>query len=450
MKSLRIATILAVFTCSVAAAQNNPRPLVNQPLIPASVAPGGGGFTLTVTGTGFASTAVVQWNRSARATTFVSASKLQATITASDVARAGTASVSVVNPAPGGGPSNIVYLPIRQSSTVLRGARDRNFVPISREIAIGDFNNDGNLDVAVANAGPRIDIYLGNGDGTFRAPVSTVITEAIQYLVAADFDGDGNLDLLAYGATQSRVAVLFGKGDGTLTQGPTTAVASGLAFAVADFNGDGILDFVEGEPDSFGGPSLEVYLGNENGTFRPSASFEPCCFNFTTLSAIGDFNGDGKLDFVNSDQVFLGRGDGTFTTDSVPYTDMNFAVATADVNGDGNLDLISDRGAVSLGYGNGTFLQTNDLFFTGSDVVLADLNGDGRLDMVMLAILGDSQQIEVLLGNGDGSFQKPILAPAGISAGGTQFDRLRLGDFNNDGKLDVIVGAKGTVLVLQK
>jgi hypothetical protein len=91
------------------AAASNPVPLINQPLVPDATLPDGAGFTLTVTGTGFASGAVVNWNGSARATTLVSGSQLTAAILASDIAAAGTASVTVVNPAPGGGTSNLVF-----------------------------------------------------------------------------------------------------------------------------------------------------------------------------------------------------------------------------------------------------------------------------------------------------------------------------------------------------
>src|SRR5437773_808217 len=97
---------------STATGTANPVPLINQPLIPDAVAPGGAGFTLTVNGTGFVSGSVVNWNGSARATTFVSTSQLTASILASDIATASTASVTVLNPSPDGGTSNVVFFPI--------------------------------------------------------------------------------------------------------------------------------------------------------------------------------------------------------------------------------------------------------------------------------------------------------------------------------------------------
>jgi len=210
---------------------------------------------------------------------------------------------------------------------------------------------------------------------------------------------------------------------------------------------------IVGEPDQLAGQAVEVLMNNGDGTFHGSWGYSPCCVSFTGLSAVGDFNGDGKLDFANYGIVFLGNGDGTFTTDNVIYVDTNYALAAADLNGDGVLDLVSDRGAVALGNGDGTFTQISDPFFGGINVSLGDMNGDGILDMVLRAIplqgSGD-QSLEIMFGNGDGTFQSPTSGAIAPSNGDGQFDQMRLGDFNNDGKLDVIVGAKRTFLMLQK
>ena len=102
---------------STAFAAENPVPLINQPLVPDAIAPGGAGFTLTVRGTGFVSGAVVKWNDSSLATTFVSHSQLTASVPASDIAAASTASVTVVNPSPGGGRSNVMFFEVTPPST---------------------------------------------------------------------------------------------------------------------------------------------------------------------------------------------------------------------------------------------------------------------------------------------------------------------------------------------
>lgn len=112
---------------SVILCAQTPVPFVNAPLIPSSVSPGGAGFTLIVNGTGFVAGSIVDWNRSAKPTTFVSGSKLTAAISATDIATAGTASVSVINPAPGGGTSNVSYfeitLPPRNCCSILPMSR---------------------------------------------------------------------------------------------------------------------------------------------------------------------------------------------------------------------------------------------------------------------------------------------------------------------------------------
>jgi hypothetical protein len=113
MRFASFCCILVIFAQTVVLAQSNPVPFVNQTLAPASVKPGGKGFLLTVNGTGFASTAVINWNGSPILTSVESTSRLTAKISAAKIRKAGTASITVTNPAPGGGTSNVVYLPIR-------------------------------------------------------------------------------------------------------------------------------------------------------------------------------------------------------------------------------------------------------------------------------------------------------------------------------------------------
>ena len=151
----------------------NPVPLINQPLVPAAIAPGGPGFTLTVNGTGFVPGSVVNWNSVGRATIFVSSSQVTATILASDVAIAKTGAVTVANPSPGGGLSNTIFFPIGIPASSVGLSRSditniRPGTPIG--IATADFNRDGNLDLAVSygccafGVDDAVSILLGNGD----------------------------------------------------------------------------------------------------------------------------------------------------------------------------------------------------------------------------------------------------------------------------------------------
>ncbi len=222
----------------------NPVPIINQPLVPGSAAPGGAAFTLTVNGTGFVSGSTVNWNGSPRTTTFVSGSQLTAGITAADIAVAATASVTVVNPAPGGGRSNPMFFSVTTNTpSILLAGTDYLTGSRSQAIAAADLNGDGRLDLAVGNLdSATVSVFLGNGDGTFK-PRADFATGLFPNSVAiGDFNGDGKPDLaLANGS--GTVSMLLGNGDGTFQ--PHVDYPAGPAsfsLAVGDFNGDGKLD----------------------------------------------------------------------------------------------------------------------------------------------------------------------------------------------------------------
>jgi hypothetical protein len=169
MKFLPLFALL-ILLCSSVAQSQNPRPLLYQPLSPSSAQPGAAGFTLTVKGTGFVSGAVVDWKGSPRTTTFVSTSEVQATITAADIATPGTIMVNVVNPAPGGGPSNPVLFPITFPFTTV-SAIPTDYSSNSEEmnsVVIADFNGDGILDIALAPTTVRLRFCLETAMAAFR------------------------------------------------------------------------------------------------------------------------------------------------------------------------------------------------------------------------------------------------------------------------------------------
>jgi hypothetical protein len=149
----------------------NPVPFLNQPIIPTSVSPGANGLMLNVSGTGFVSGATIDFNGVALTTTLVDNEHLTALVPAADVANAGTASITVVNPTPGGGASNVVYFQIAAPETSVSFANASNSpLPIVEAFGVtaADFNGDGKPDLAIAAPG-HVFVMLGNGDGTFTA-----------------------------------------------------------------------------------------------------------------------------------------------------------------------------------------------------------------------------------------------------------------------------------------
>jgi len=459
----------------VAAMQVLPIPLINQPLVPDATPAGGSEFTLKVNGTGFVSNSVVNWNRTALATTFVNGGQLTSSVPASNIAAATTASITVTNPAPGGGVSNVVPFTVTSPTASLTFAASTISVGLDPgNVVVADFNNDGELDLAVVNQNQpnatcysdsegevgTISILLGNGDGTFSNkstlcfPVQQGLVAGPQF-VAGDFNGDGKTDLVAsfLVAGQWSFQVFLGNGDGTFTSSGTFGGFDDIGTVIAgDFNGDGKLDLAF--PVNVNGfQGIDVALGNGVGTFTCCSVYGPLSGGGTSL-ATGDFNNDGILDLAvvgTGEQpvtILLGNGDGTFTAAaSQPFVVVTTpqSVTAGDFNGDGILDLaIADAGSGQLivlqGVGNGTFNQVQGEPISSQDsyyVTATDFNGDNKLDLAFANSCGTEctgKTITLFLGNGNGTF------PAGlVQTVGNGPLAVGVGDFNGDGRLDVAV-----------
>lgn len=369
------AALLTVVCALTGLAQNIPVPFLNQPLVPDAVAPGGSDFTLTVNGTGFVQGATVDWNGSALVTTFVSGSQVTAAVPAFDIAVASSASITVTNP--GIEASKVGFLSVTSSGSVAAFLTTDYPVPTAfQQMVSGDFNGDGKLDLAATTLN-GISIFLGNGDGTFQAPVNYAYGagQAPFAILAADFNGDGKLDLaFTLTLSSSDVAISLGNGDGTF-QPPAefpagTLPYEGGALAAGDFNNDGKLDLAVAD---FQGLQVSVLLGNGDGTLGAATQF--AVPGDPQDVAIGDFNRDGKLDSAVTSNlakssgvcVLLGNGDGTFRP-AVGYqtTAAVYKVSVADFNSDGILDLatvgsMSNSVSVLLGKGDGTFSRGNHI-----------------------------------------------------------------------------------------
>jgi hypothetical protein len=451
MRSLRFVSLLLILASSLLAAQSNPVPFISQPLRPASILPGSAGFSLALSGSGFSTGSILYWNGSPRATTVLSSSNLQATISPTDIARPGTASITVVSPT--GGISNVAYFPVRGLASTVSLAISSNLTKPG-SVAVGDFNNDGKLDVVIAqpalSQGGTVFVYQGKGDGTFVAPQQFSSSVTPTQITVADFNGDGHLDISVSDTNGYFTAVFLGNGKGHFQQ--KMPVITGAVEGVADFNADGNLDLILGETDSEHFWS-DAYLGHGDGTFSRSQS-SVCSAQLVVWSnvAIGDFNRDGNLDVAFPGSVCLGNGDGTFQA-GTPTNIKGRAIATADLNGDGKLDLITDTVSVALGNGDGTFTAAGGVSLGGDFsffINLADFNGDGKIDIALAPTdaNGKNQSLMILLGKGDGTFRHPITfssAPASYPPWS-----FAMGDFNHDGRIDLILGSSSATDLYQQ
>jgi len=277
-------------------------------------------------------------------------------------------------------------------------------------------------------------------------------------VLTADFNGDGIPDLVILG--NDTISVLLGHGDGTFTAALYPSSELPGAIAVGDFNGDGIPDLAVAPVLDEG--NSEVLLGKGDGTFTiANGSFGIANGTSTSNSiAVGDFNGDGNLDVVETcasvdDQpcnlllIQFGNGDGTFMQSSgIPGIPLDFSgsqsVAVGDFNGDGQPDLaVTNSGAngvnVFLNH-EGGLTAVSAIPATGdgpSSIATADFNGDGKLDLAVAN--SGSNNVTILLGNGDGTFTAAASPATGMAP-----NSLALGDFNGDGIPDLAVANAGS------
>ena len=245
-----------------------------------------------------------------------------------------------------------------------------------------------------------VSVLLGNGDGTLQTHQDYATGSGPHFVTVADVNGDGKSDLIVANLNSNSVSVLLGVGDGKFQSHiDSPAGAEPQSVAVADFDGDGKLDLAVADLKPFAG-AVHVLLGAGNGTFRLRIHYGTAG---ARAIAVADFNRDGKMDLVVANDlpvisVLIGKGDGTFKP-HVDYSISGFcqSLVVADFNGDGNPD-VAGTGNASFGFGD----FTND--------------------------------VEVLLGNGDGTLQTSVRYSIG-----TRPESLAVGDFNHDGLPDLAV-----------
>ncbi len=358
--------------------------------------------------------------------------------------------------------------------------------PGPNAIAVGDFNGDGKVDVAIANvldgAGTgTVRVVLGDGHGGFTAALGSPFSVGNNpwSIAVGDFNRDGKPDLAVAndGAANQQpdsISIFLGDGRGGFTPAPGSPIAlppntGPLSLAVADFNADGKLDLVSANLHN---NTVSVFLGNGDGTFALAAG-SPIAVPISPWSvAVADFNGDGKPDIAVGSYccgvaVLLGDGAGHLTSAAgSPFSagPMPFSIAIGDFNGDGKPDLAvgnwsgyqnspGDPGwfgnvTILLNDGAGSFTPANNGRFdvgryVGS-VVVADFNQDGRLDIV--ALTANDMQCSLLLGDGRGGFTNtsgPFAVPDFLSAAA-------VADVDRDGTPDVVTSNGSVLLNLSK
>jgi uncharacterized repeat protein (TIGR01451 family) len=236
----------------------------------------------------------------------------------------------------------------------------------------------------------------------FAPPKTYPVGISPSVVVIGDFNGDGKPDIAVANSGSANVSVLLGNGDGTFKAAVNSSAGpSPQALAIGDFNGDHELDLIvisPGDPTNGIQGVVNLLLGNGDGTFQLPVEIK--AGQFPLSMAIADLNNDKKLDLIVGDQsdgslsVLLGNGDGTFQSAKTI-----------------SLGSTAEAGAIV-------------------SIVVADFNGDNKPDVAS----GDASGFDVLLGNGDGSFQAPSRVPDNDTD-----NRLLVGDFNNDQKLDLVV-----------
>lgn len=318
----------------------------------------------------------------------------------------------------------------------------------SRQIKIGDFNNDGVQDLAALQYSPgqpgSIFILLGDGAGGFVSSGDITTDNETAAFNVGDFNGDGNQDLVSANLFLNQETLTVHLGDGTGGFSSTAANALGgnpFSIAVGDLNNDGNLDLALTLRDD---DNAEILLGDGTGGFTNSGVAS--VGDSPSRIVLNDFNADGHLDLAtsnwNSDNLSIRLGDGTGgfsgATD-LTVGDTPYGLASSDLNGDGFPDLAvanteDDNVSILLGDGIGGFTNAGNISVSNRPytVAIGDLNGDGVLDLAVPNLF--SAIISIRLGDGAGGFSNA----SNVNTGNQPTD-LAIGDFNLDGTLDLAI-----------
>lgn len=321
--------------------------------------------------------------------------------------------------------------------------------PVS--IATGDFNKDRHLDLVVVHSlNSTTSILLGDGAGNFNEVVfSNGAFAAPNTVVLGDINNDTNVDILVVNNGNSDVSIFLGQANGNFieqTSIPIGANTSAFGLALGDVDGDDIIDLIVSDSIQY---HLLIFSGIGDGTFAEPTSLNTGDFSRPYSVVTADLNGDTSLDLLvtntgtNEVGVFLSDALGGFgELNTYPTDDSPNRLITADFNLDGALDVATTNflvGTVSvfLGYGNGTLAPQISLSIgvnsTTFGLARGNLNNDTIPDLVVAN--PNQNNIMVFIGRGDGRFDQGTAYSTGD---GSSPDDVAIGDFNEDGRLDIV------------
>lgn len=326
-----------------------------------------------------------------------------------------------------------------------------------RSVVIGDLNGDGHRDLVSANLGnSNVSVLLGDGSGSFGAATEFPVGDnqwsgSPRSLAIGDLDNDGDLDLVTANAASNNVSVLLGDGTGDFATRVNFAVGSNPgSVAIGDLDSDGIQDLVTAQPRS---DDVSILRGRGGGTF--AAATQVPAGNGPVSVAIRDLNDDGKLDLATANyfgddvSILPGDGQGSFGAPThLAAGDGPKSVEIGDLDGSGGPDLVTankNSGDVSilLGAGNGSFAAASNFsagpgldpqFHYPGWATIRDLNLDGVADLAVSTDSSPEQSVSVLIGEGGGSFE-PVQR---FATDGYAAPQVTTGDLNEDGWPDLV------------
>ena len=330
-----------------------------------------------------------------------------------------------------------------------------DFAPLPYSLATGDFNNDSQSDIVVANSGTDdISVLLGLGNGTFQAKVKYPVQVGFhpQSVLAADVDNDDQLDILTVNSNIDSMSIFLGRSNGSFKDQKLLALEHGsypYQVISGDLNNDNRIDLIIAGRDI---NKIGIMLGYDYASFQNQQLYAGMGNLGARAVVVNDFNNDNYLDIAvtfyrsNTIGVLLGYGNGSFgalMNYSIGIGSSPYALLADDIDGDSRIDMITanlESASISIlfGYGNGSFANPMN-FSTGYgsgpvSIAAADFNDDSLLDIVV--INSGTDNIGIFYQQDNRSFAPMVTY---LSENGYELVATTANDFNNDGKMDIAV-----------